>query len=55
MSKIELRKLSARIDSAMRKAAHFAKLDHKKKGNPIVVADKNGKVRWIQAKDIKVD
>ena len=39
------------IDKAVREAAHEALRHHKRAGNP-VAAWRNGKVVWIQPKDI---
>jgi hypothetical protein len=45
---------SAAIVAAIQQAVNEALLDHKRTGDPIVVCDAGGQVRWIPAAEIQI-
>ena len=42
------------IREVFKRAVHRALLEHKRAGNPVAVSE-NGKVFWVEPKDIKSD
>jgi hypothetical protein len=45
---------AAAIEAAIQQAVNEALLDHKRTGDPIVVCDAGGQVRWIPAAEIQI-
>lgn len=43
------------IEAAVQAAVREALLDHKRAGNPVVVCDADGAVRWLQPDEIPLD
>jgi hypothetical protein len=46
---------SEAIEAAVQTAVRAALLDHKRAGNPVVVCDADGVVRWLQPDEIPLD